>query len=74
MSKGKTKWYPRNVLPIRNGIYECAAIFTSSAPPFLFDLEWDGIGFLVPVPMRVVRWRGMTKVAYMEAIDAGSQS
>lgn len=59
--KGKTKWYPRHVHPVRNGIYECAVRISSTAPLFLWMLEWDGAGFLVPFPMVVRKWRGQTK-------------
>jgi hypothetical protein len=58
MSK-MTPWYPRHTQPVRNGHYECAVLVTSSAPQILFDLEWDGIGFLVSCPMVVTHWRGL---------------
>ena len=62
--KGRTKWFPRSVNPVRNGFYECSAKISSSVPPMLWQLEWDGIGFKVPVPMMVLHWRGMTKEAH----------
>lgn len=60
-AKGKTRWFPRHVHPVRNGQYECLVMLTSSAPNFLWTLEWDGKGFLVPCPMVVKHWRGLTK-------------
>ena len=64
--KGRTKWLPRSVQPVRVGEYECAARITSSAPPFLVRLPWDGKGFIVPIPMVVLRWRGLTKKAHQD--------
>lgn len=65
--KGRTKWFPRRVGPVRPGVYECAVKFSSSVPMMLWKLEWDGTGFLVPIPMVVYWWRGMTKKAHEEA-------
>ena len=36
---------------------------------FLWELHYDGVGFLVPIPMRVIFWRGMTKKAHQEALE-----
>lgn len=66
--KGRTKWFPRHVQPARVGEYECAVQITSSAPPILWRLNWDGIGFHVPVPMIVRQWRGLTKKAHTAAL------
>jgi hypothetical protein len=66
--KGRTRWIPRNVNPARKGEYECAVRITSRAPLFLWKLQWDGVGFLVPCPMVVHRWRGMTKKAHDAAL------
>lgn len=59
MSKKLTPWFPRSVAPVHIGEYECAVQITSSAPFLLWQLEWDGFGFLVPFPMVVHRWRGL---------------
>ncbi len=63
MPKGLTRWYPRSTPPVRRGLYECAAQISRSVPPIRWMLEWDGVGFLVPCPMAVLRWRGRTKKA-----------
>lgn len=55
----RSRWYRRHQPPTRPGAYECLAKITSSAPAFLFDLEWDGKGFIVPIPMVVQWWRGL---------------
>jgi len=62
-TKGKrTPWFPRSIKPARPGIYECGVAITNAQRTLmLFDLEWDGIGFKVPVPMMVKQWRGLTK-------------
>lgn len=61
-TKGKTRWYPRHVKPVRDGFYECHVRLMGGANT-LWMLEWDGVGFLVPIPMTVYRWRGQTKKA-----------
>ena len=61
--KGRTKWFPQNIKPVRNGMYECAVQISRSLPTLRWMLEWDGIGFLVPCPMVVYNWRGLTKKA-----------
>jgi hypothetical protein len=58
-TKGKTRWFPRYIHPVRNGFYECevrlmGGLYTN------WMLPWDGKGFLVPFPMTVLRWRGQT--------------
>jgi len=63
MAKGKTRWFPRHVEPVRHGEYECLVRLTSNAPLFFWRLRWDGKGFLVPFPMVVKFWRGRTKAA-----------
>lgn len=65
--KGRTKWFPRHVHPVRSGEYECAVEISRSVPLALWVLEWDGVGFRVPFPMRVYQWRGMTKQAHYAA-------
>lgn len=71
--KGRNRWAPRNVHPVRNGEYECVVRISSRVPPMLWPLEWDGNGFIVPFPMIVIRWRGMTKKAYDAAIQQERQ-
>lgn len=61
--KGRTRWFPRNCHPVRNGEFECLVRISSSLPLFRWMLPWDGKGFLVPFPMQVVHWRGLTKKA-----------
>lgn len=61
--KGRTMWFPRHVQPVRSGVYECVVRISYSVPPILWNLEWDGVGFLVPCAMVVERWRGLTKRA-----------
>lgn len=63
MAKGKTRWYPQDIRPVRNGEYECLVRITNRGPLFYWRLQWDGIGFIVPVPMIVKFWRGQTKAA-----------
>jgi hypothetical protein len=65
--KGRTRWFPRHCLPMRLGPFECLVRVSSRVPLIRWMLEWDGKGFLVPFPMIVVRWRGMTKQAHREA-------
>lgn len=62
--KGKTKWFPRHIAPVRVGEYECHARISRAAPLYVVNLVWDGYGFIVPFPMAVIRWRGQTKKAY----------
>ena len=63
--KGKTRWFPRDVPPVRDGTYECVVRISNSVPPFLWMLWWDGVGFKVPFRMIVHRWRGLTKTAHI---------
>ena len=65
--QGRTRWFPRHVHPVRSGFYECAVKISSAVPPLLWMLEWDGKGFLVPIPMVVLKWRGLTKKAFTKA-------
>lgn len=67
MAKGLTRWHPRSTPPVRRGLYECAIQVSRSMPLILWTLEWDGTGFLVPISMIVVRWRGLTKKAAARA-------
>lgn len=69
MKTGLTRWFPRQVTPARPGTYECAVRITSAQRSLMkWNLEWDGKGFLVPCPMVVHQWRGMTKKAYDAAL------
>lgn len=63
-AKGRTHWFPRSVPPVRNGWYECSVQISRSVPNLLWRLQWDGKGFIVPCPMVVNLWRGMTRAAY----------
>ena len=62
--KGRTRWFAWPLRPVRQGGYECHVRIVSNAPLFRAMLTWDGIGFLVPFTMVVVRWRGLTKAAH----------
>jgi hypothetical protein len=69
-TKGKTRWYPRHVHPVRVGTYECVVrimggFFTR------WMLEWDGVGFRVPFPMGVYKWRGQTYKAWCGITEKG---
>ena len=64
--KGKTKWFPRHIPPVRNGVYECRVRIMGGLC-VLWNLNWDGVGFIVPLPMNVRQWRGLTKAAYKTA-------
>ena len=66
--KDRTRWFLRQVHhPMRTGFYECSVHISSAMPPLRWVLEWDGNGFLVPIPMVVLKWRGLTKKAFTEA-------
>lgn len=60
--KGKTRWFPHHTHPVRNGQYECRVRIMGGLVG-LWSLVWDGKGFLVPFPMVVYHWRGLTKAA-----------
>lgn len=69
--KGRTRWYPYRhlkgppVRPVRPGVYQCLVLITSAQRRLIsWDLEWDGVGFLVPIPMVVKYWRGMTRAEH----------
>lgn len=56
----RSRWFRRNDPPTIPGTYECGVKLTSSARRLiLWDLEWDGRGFVVPCPMEVHQWRGL---------------
>jgi hypothetical protein len=57
----RTPWFPRSINPVHPGTYECGVRISSSVPTMLWELEWDGRGFLVPFPMIVRQWRGLVK-------------
>lgn len=61
--KGRTRWFPRDVHPVRHGEYQCLVRISSSVPLIDWRLQWDGVGFIVPFPMVVHYWRGLTKSA-----------
>jgi hypothetical protein len=69
--KGRTRWYGPGLRPVRVGFYECHVRIMGGARG-CWMLEWDGIGFLVPFPMVVLHWRGMTKAAH-RATSKGEQ-
>lgn len=72
-TKGKTRWFPRAVAPVRSGYYECGVLISSSQRCLiLWTLEWDGKGFLVPFPMAVRKWRGATKKAALHQSTGGA--
>ena len=62
--KGRTKWFPCGIKPVRNGIYECQTYFGGGF--FIMMLEWDGKGFLTGFPCVVHHWRGITKAEYLK--------
>ena len=75
--KGRTKWLPRSTAPVRHGPYECFVRIPGGARVIWPDkLVWDGVGFLVPMPMAVLQWRGLTKRehATQQAAKAGEAS
>lgn len=60
--RSRSRWFPRHVLPVHPGVYECGVVITSSQRHlFLWALPWDGVGFLVPCPMVVKQWRGLAR-------------
>ena len=69
--KGRTKWFRRHRQdPVRTGFYECYCRIAGGAyviwPEYLM---WNGKKFLVPIPMMVIYWRGMTKKAHDALIN-----
>lgn len=62
-TKGKTRWFPRHTPPVRHGLYECVARICPGVCANVGLLKWDGIGFEVAYPMRVLKWRGITRRA-----------
>ena len=72
---GRTHWFllRRDGYPVRPGIYECGIRISSSLPVMAWELEYDGIGFLVPIPMMVHQWRGLTKKAHDAALTGAPQ-
>lgn len=67
--KGLTKWFHRDVHPVRVGQYECAVKIDGA--PMLLRLHWDGVGFRLLAPMHVLYWRGMTRAAHRAASKGG---
>lgn len=65
-TKGKTRWFPRDIRPVRKGSYECI-VRLAGRVYVTWMLEWDGIGFVVPIPMVVLKWRGQTRAACFES-------
>lgn len=56
----RTGWFPRCLKPVRPGFYDCA-VRVAGGFCTIWRLEWDGVGFLVPFPMVVRKWRGLTR-------------
>ena len=57
-----TRWFKRSELPIRDGYYECFCYIAGGFNCIWGEnLYWDGTGFLVRIPMNVIKWRGLTK-------------
>lgn len=57
----KSLWFERDDHPHRVGFYECVTRLPG-LPGIAYKwglLEWDGWGFKVPMPMAVLRWRGL---------------
>ena len=69
---GKTPWFHRHINPVRNGMYECQ-VCVAGGFRTLWTLEWDGAGFIVPIPMKVSRWRGQTKAAHRKSVAGVKQ-
>lgn len=73
--KGYTRWHLRETPPVRPGEYECfVRICPGGYVIWPEKLYWDGAGFLVPFPMVVKQWRGLTKQGHdaaLKAIPAG---
>ena len=66
-AKGKTRWFPRSIEPVRLGRYECRVRVVGMPHELCrWNLAWDGTGFLVPFPMVVYFWRGLTKKAVQQ--------
>ena len=68
---GRTRWRTlrQHGYPFHHGEYECAVRITSAQRGlFVWKLRFDGKGFLVPLPMIVVQWRGLTRKAYLSAL------
>lgn len=62
--KGKTKWYPHDIKPVRAGEYECLIRIGRTLPLFRSSFVWDGDEFVTGWPWSiVVFWRGQTKAA-----------
>ena len=67
----RTPWFQRDTKPVHRGTYECAVKISSGVPTLLWQLEWDGVGFLVPFPMVVLYWRGLVRRPADVATDGG---
>jgi hypothetical protein len=64
MAKGKTRWYPSHINPVRKGMYECLMRSSRSLPMFRVYFLWDDEMFVTGWPLSVVvYWRGQTKAA-----------
>ena len=72
----KTKWFSRETPPTRPGLYECAVRLCGLQRGLIVWglLEWDGKGFLVPVPMAVRKWRGLRHKPSNATVQAAPQS
>jgi len=64
MAKGKTRWFPHHIKPVRVGEYECLMRPSRTTPLFEGRYVWDGEQFVTGWPWSVVVfWRGQTKAA-----------
>ena len=70
--KGKTRWYPSHITPVRVGEYECLMRPSRSLPMFRARFVWDGSRFETGWPWDiVVYWRGQTKAAALAGESQG---
>jgi hypothetical protein len=71
--KGRTRWFKRCEHPTIIGEYECTVRLPGGVVVKYWNLPWDGTGFLVRIPMVVLRWRGLTKKAHDAMINFEGQ-
>ncbi len=65
-----TEWFSRDEPPVRPGFYECHVRYAGMPGQRFWEmLEWDGQGFLVPFPLVVLQWRGVTKQTHDYALS-----
>lgn len=70
----RTPWFDRSVNPVNLGVYECAVSISRGVPLTIWKLEWDGVGFVVPFPMVVVEWRGLTRSSYLQLLKTKTKT